>query len=99
MSATITGTKTYSSPLANKRLLILTATITSADDAITLTLAAHGVRTIYAVLPPAIESGLGANFATIQTSFSGLVITLVSKNAAGSTATSFGDVRIVCIVD
>ncbi|MBU2052443.1 hypothetical protein KKH13_04540 [Patescibacteria group bacterium] len=84
--------------MAAKRIIILTATLAATSDTITLTLATHGVRTIYAVLG-SIETGVGANFATLQIAFSGLVITVVSKNAAGAAATTFGDIRLVCIVD
>ena len=99
--AALTGTVAHITPLAAKRILILTTTApTSASDAVTLTLATHGVRTIYAVIP-IIQAGLSADFATISVSFSGLVITLVSKNAAGAAATAWTDVtlRLVCIVD
>ena len=96
----ITPTIVAQTPLANKRLLILTATIASKSDAITLSLATHGVRTIYGVLP-VIESGMDENFQSIQVSFSGLVITIASKNAAGADATDFTSttVRLLCIVD
>lgn len=94
----ITPTVVSHTVLSGKRLLILTATLAAASDAITLTLATHGVRTIYGVIAVP-ETGLGANFASLQTSFSGLVITVVSKNAAGAAATTFGNIRLFCIVD
>ncbi len=94
----VTGTLTYATPLANKRIAIITGTLAATSDTITLTLASHGVRTIYFV-SATIESGLGANFATLQVSFSGLVITVVSKNAAGAAATTFGDIRLAVICD
>ena len=94
----ITPTIVTQTPLAAKRLLILTATLAATSDEITLSLATHGVRTIYAV-EGVIETGMGANFQSLQISFSSLVITIVSKNAAGANATSFGNIRLVCIVD
>ena len=94
----VTGTLTYATPLANKRIAIITATLAATSDNITLSLASHGVRTIYWVCAT-IESGLGANFATLQISWSSLVITVVSKNAAGAAATSFGNIRLVVICD
>ena len=94
----IAGTLAQSTPLAGKRLAIITATLAAETDSITLTTATHGVRTLYSVIP-VIETGLGANFATLQVSFSGLVITVASKNAARSNATSFGNIRLLCVVD
>lgn len=94
----VTGTLAYSSPLAGKRLAIITATLAATSDTITLTTATHGIRTIYGVWGN-IESGLGANFATLQISFSSLVITVVSKNAAGAAATTFGDIRLLVLCD
>ncbi len=94
----VTGTLTYATPLAGKRLVIITGTLAATSDTITLTLADHGVRTIYWV-GATIETGIGANFASLQISFSSLVITVVSKNAAGAAATSFGDIRILAVVD
>lgn len=87
-------------PLAAKRLLILTATIASASDAITLSLATHGVRTIYGVWP-VIEGGMDADFLNVMASFSDLVITLTSKQADGGTADEFTGttVRLLCVVD
>jgi len=94
----VTGTLAYSTPLAGKRLAIITATLAATSDTITLTTATHGIRTIYGVFAN-IETGMGANFATLQVSFSGLVITIVSLNAAGAAATSFGNIRLLCVVD
>jgi hypothetical protein len=94
----VTGTLTYATPLANKRIAIITATLAATSDTITLSLASHGVRTIYWV-GATIETGMDANFATLQVAFSGLVITVVSKNAAGGAATSFGDIRLAVICD
>ena len=94
----VTGTLAYSTQLAGKRLAIITATLAATSDTITLTTATHGIRTIYGVFAN-IETGMGANFATLQVSFSGLVITIVSLNAAGAAATSFGNIRLLCVVD
>ncbi len=100
MSAAITGTVAYSTPLAGKRLLVLTAAITSADDAITLTLASHGARTLYAVIGQ-ITAGMDTDFSEIQVSHSGLVITIVSKQPDGQAADEFTGttVELLCIVD
>jgi len=96
----ITPTIVSQTPLAAKRILILTATIASASDQITLSLATHGVRTIYGVWP-VIEAGMDEDFQTIQASFSDLVITLTSKEGDGTAADEFTGttVRLLCIVD
>ena len=94
----VTGTLAYSTPLAAKRLAIITATLAATSDDITLSLASHGVRTIYWV-GATIETGMGANFATLQIAWSGLVITVTSLNAAGAAATTFGNIRLLCVVD
>ena len=94
----ITGTLAVSTPLAAKRIVTITATLAATSDTITLTTATHGVRTIYGVWSN-IETGMDANFATLQVSYSGLVITVVSKNAAGAAATTFGDIRLLVLAD
>jgi len=99
--AALTGTVGYQTPLAGKRILILTtAAPTTASDTITLTLATHGVRTIYAIVP-VITAGQDADCATIYASFSGLAITLVTLNAAGASATDWTAVTtmLLLIVD
>lgn len=100
MSATITGTVAYSTPLAAKRLIVVTAPISSADDAITLSLATHGVRTLYGVIGQ-ITGGMDADFQSLQISHSGLVITIVSKQADGAAADEFTGttVELLCVVD
>lgn len=94
----ITGTKVYYGELAgNIKLLEVTATVASASDTVTLTLASHGVPATATVTVVAanIESGQGANFATIHCTVSGLVITVVTLNAAGANATTFGNIRLL----
>lgn len=96
--AAITGTKVYYGEFAgNTKLLEVTGTVGSASDTITLTLASHGVpaSSTVTVVSSNIESGMGANFATLQVTVSGLVITVASFNAAGSAATTFGAIRLL----
>lgn len=96
----ITGTLAVSTPLAAKRLVTVTCTLASASDTVTLTKATHGVETIYGVIP-VLEGGMDADLQAIQASYSGLVITLVSKNAAGSASTEWtsATVRLFIIAD
>ena len=87
----ITGTKTYAGELAGEvRVLIVTATCAATSDTITLTAAAHGgVTEIIGILGATITGGQDAAFQSIQVSFSGLVITVLSLNEAGTAATDF----------
>ena len=96
----ITGTLGYSTPLAGKRLVTITCSPASASDTVTLTLASHGVRTIYAVIS-VLTAGQDANLQTIYATFSGLVITLATLNAAGAAATDWTDAAalLLCIAD
>ena len=96
----ITGTLAYSTPLAAKRIVVITATIAATSDTVTLTTATHGVRTLYAVWGQ-ITGGMDADFQTIQVSFSGLTITIVSKQADGAAADEFTGttVTLFCIAD
>ena len=99
--AAITPTVVTQTPLAVKRILVVTATLESASDTITLSLATHGVRTIYSVVP-VLEAGQDAALlAGLRASFSGLVITIVSQNEAGVAATDWtgATIRLTCIVD
>lgn len=95
----ITGTKAVLSEFSGDyKILVLTATITAASDTITLTQADHGIGTISGIIGYVVNTGLDADFATLQVSYSGLVITVVSKNAAGSTATDFTTTTITLTV-
>ncbi len=66
-------------------VLILTATPAASSDTITLTKATHGISTIVFALAH-LTAGLDANLTLLQTSFSGLVITVKQLKADGSTA-------------
>ena len=81
----------------NLKLQILTATLESASDTITLVLATDKIRTIRGVFVQPV-SGFDAECATVQASFSGLVITLVSKNAAGSASSAWTDTIVRLLV-
>jgi hypothetical protein len=67
------------------KILILTATPAAASDTITLTAATHGLSEIvYAHAH--LTAGLDANLTILQTSYSGLVITVKQLKADGSTS-------------
>ena len=94
----ITGTKTVLTEFAGKyKILHLTATLAATSDSITLTEATHGITVITGIVGANIKTGMGANFQTLQVSYSGLVITVVSKNAAGAAATTFGNIELSVI--
>jgi hypothetical protein len=88
----ITGTLAGKSGMTGGKYKIITVTapIASASDTITLTAAAHGgVQSIVGILGAVITGGMDADFQTIQVSYSGLVITVVSKQADGAAADEF----------
>jgi len=86
----ITGTKLKMSEFAGElKILIVTATIASASDTITLTEATHGCQTIEGVIGATITGGMDADFQALQVSYSGLVVTVVSKQADGAAADEF----------
>ena len=89
--AAITGTLAGNTEFAGARKLItVTAPIGAASDEITLTAAAHGgVSSIVGIVGAVITGGMDADFTSIQVSFSGLVITVVSKQADGAAADEF----------
>lgn len=89
--AAITGTLAGNTEFSGEhKIITVTAPIGSASDTITLTAAAHGgAVSIAALLGATITGGMDADFQTIQVSFSGLVITIVSKQADGAAADEF----------
>lgn len=89
--AAITGTLVGNTEFAGGyKVITLTAPIGAASDTITLTAAAHGgVQSIKAILGAVIIGGMDADFTSIQVSFSGLVLTVVSKQADGAAADEF----------
>ena len=96
----ITGTKVIGSELAGQyKILIITAPIASASDTITLTLATHGITAITAVLSAELYGGQDADCQAVFATASGLVVTVVSQNAAGGNATDFTGtlVRVVLL--
>lgn len=96
----ITGTNAYVGEFAGEvKLLTLTATVASASDTITLTAADHGgAASISAIVGAVVTGGMDAAFTSIQVSYSGLVITVVSKGQDGLAATDFTGTTIALAV-
>ena len=85
--ATITGTMVgqLDASAGQYKIIQVTAPIESASDQIVLTAAAHGgAKSIVGILGAVITGGMDADFMTLQVSFSGLTLTIVSKEADGS---------------
>ena len=99
--AEIVGTVTYSTPLAGKRLLVLTGTLTSASDTVVLTLATHGVRTLYAAWATLTAGQDTQLLGGLTVSHSTLTITIASQVGAGTGSTNWDGAtfELVCIVD
>lgn len=70
------------------KLLVLTATVASSSDTVTLTAATHGITEIKGVTGH-ITGGLDSAFSYLQISYSGLVITVASFKATGAAADDF----------
>ena len=95
----ITGTLLDSTAFAGGRKLVtVTATIASASDTITLTEATHGIKSIKGIVGAVITGGMDADFTTIQVSYSGLVLTVVSKQADGAAADEFTGTTVAITV-
>jgi hypothetical protein len=97
----IVGTKVYAGELAGEtRLLLLTATVASESDTITLTAANHGgVTEIVGIVGAVITGGIDAAFTFIQVSYSGLVITVASFGEDGLAATDFTGTTIALTLE
>lgn len=79
------------------KLQVLTVTLGSSSDTVTLVRATDKIGTILGVFAQ-IVSGTTTNFQTCEASFSGLVITLASYNSSGSASSSaWGPVRLLVI--
>jgi len=90
MSNAITGTLQLGTELGGRyKLVVVTATVGTASDTITLTAATHGITAITTLVGAVITGGLDAEFSNIQVSFSGLVLTVVSIENDGTAATNF----------
>lgn len=87
--AAITGTLVTATEFAGDyKLVVVTATPTSASDTVTLTQATHGISEIIGVVPT-LTAGQDAALQTAGATFSGLVITVTTYAAAGTAATDW----------
>lgn len=86
----ITGTLAKATEFGGDyKILVITATVGSASDEITLTAADHGISEIAGIVGLVITGGQDAAFTAVSASFSGLVITVTSVEQDGTAATDF----------
>jgi hypothetical protein len=95
----ITGTKVLGTEFAGyHKLVCITATIAATSDTITLTAATHGISAIDHVVGAVITGGMDADFQALQVSHSGLVLTVVSKQADGAASDEFTGTTVAITV-
>lgn len=75
------------------RLYIFSVTPTTNTDTITLVRATDKIGTILKIWTQ-ITTGTGSGFSEVEPTFSGLVITLKTYNAAGAVATTWGNIDV-----
>ena len=92
----IVGTKQIATEfVGGYKLVVLTATVGSADDAITIALASHGISEVHSIVGHAITSGLATGFMVLQiVKTSSTILTITSVGEDGLAATTFGDISI-----
>jgi len=97
--ALITNPKTNVTELSGeyKMLSLNSLTITTASDALTLSYANNGISEIQNIIA-SITTGADANLATLVPSYSGLVVTIVSKNASGEAASDWTSAAINLVI-
>jgi hypothetical protein len=87
--AALTPTKVAMTELSGDlKLYVATVVPTSESDTITFVAATHKFRKIYGAWG-VIQAGLDANFALLQISFSGLVVTIANFEADGTVGTDW----------
>ncbi len=91
------GTKVTEFAGEYKLLALPAIAITTTSDALTLSYANNGISEITAVVG-SISSGLSATFSFVQTSFSGLVVTVAAFEQDGTVATGWGNAKVDLIV-
>lgn len=86
----VTPTAVKNSELAGDyKLAVFSFVPASASDTLTFTLATHGFSEIAAILACEIREGADANLVSAHATFSGLVVTVVTKGADGNAATNW----------
>jgi hypothetical protein len=91
------GTKVTEFAGDYKLLALNGLSLTTTSDAITLSWADNGISAITTVVG-SVSGGLSATFSYIQTSFSGLVITVASFEQDGTVATGWGSAKVNLLV-
>jgi len=89
--AAITGTKITKTPTTfsgELKIVVLTAPVASASDAITIAVASHGITSIVGVMG-VMTDGMDAGFSDIQVSHTSTAITVESVEADGTDASDF----------
>ncbi len=80
------------------KLLALPAlSIVSASDALTLSFADNGISEITTVVG-GVSGGLSTTFSYVQTSFSGLVVTVASFEEDGTASTGWGSAAVDLLI-
>lgn len=98
--AALTPTKVTKTELSgDQKIYIATVVPTSASDTVTFVAATHKFRKIYGVFGQ-IQAGMDDLFLALQISFSGLVVTIVSKGQDGQNATDWTGavIRLLMVV-
>lgn len=81
-----------------KLYVVELTSITSASETVTLTLASHGIREIKCVLGAFVTEGQDANLQTAHVTFSNLVLTVATLNAAGGAATNWDSAKVTVVL-
>lgn len=97
---TNTATKKVASELSGdyKIFVVELTSITTASETVTLTLASHGIREISCVLGAFVTEGQDANLQTAHVTFSALVLTVATLNAAGGAATDWTAAKVSVVL-
>ena len=96
MSTTIVGTKAVLTELAGDyKLVVITAPISSADDAITIAKATHGITYVYAIVGATITYGIDDSFSAIGVAITNTTtLTITSLEADGTPSDTWGDTTV-----
>ena len=96
MSATLVGTLTSLTPSelsGELKLVCLTATLESASDTITVSVASHGISKIVGVLG-VMTAGQDAECMSLQAAHSTTVITITSIGGNGAASSAWSDTTV-----
>lgn len=96
--AALTETLVYHGELGGKqRIHVCTGTLESASDSITFT-AADGFDQIDAIISCRLTGGVDAALLTVQPSYSGLTVTIVSKGEDGAASTNWDSATFTLVL-